>query len=159
MSQRERADDVPDEVAAFLEASRRVQVATINPDGTPHVVPMSYVVIDGLLTIWTDPRSRKVVNLRRDPRITCLVEDGTTFAELRAVQLYGRAEFGEDRETSLRDRAGVVRTRPTAAAHRRVAGGGRGPRARADGRDRPSRAGRVVGPPEDAGRPAGEIGS
>ena len=102
MSQRDVLTMSPDEVAAFLEASRRAQVATINPDGTPHVVPMSYVVLDGRVTIWTDPRSRKVLNLRRDPRITCLVEDGTEFAELRAVQLYGRAELGEDTETSLR---------------------------------------------------------
>jgi len=102
MSQREQMSMSTDEVAAFLQDAWRVHVATINADGTPHIVPMSYVLIDGLLTIWTDPRSRKVANLRRDPRITCLVEDGTTFAELRAVQLCGRAELGEDRETSLR---------------------------------------------------------
>jgi PPOX class probable F420-dependent enzyme len=102
MTQRDVLSMSPDEVAAFIEASRRAHVATINPDGTPHVVPMSYVVLDGRLTIWTDPRSRKVGNLRRDPRITCLIEDGTQFAELRAVQLCGRAELGEDEETSLR---------------------------------------------------------
>jgi PPOX class probable F420-dependent enzyme len=102
MSQRDLLLMSPDEVTAFVDESRRAHVATINPDGTPHVVPMSYVVLDGRLTIWTDPRSRKVTNLRRDPRITCLIEDGTQFAELRAVQLSGRAELGEDAETSLR---------------------------------------------------------
>jgi PPOX class probable F420-dependent enzyme len=102
MSQRELLSMSADEVAAFLQDAWRVHVATINPDGTPHIVPMSYVLVDGLLTIWTDPRSRKVANLRRDPRITCLVEDGASFAELRAAQLCGRAELGEDREISLR---------------------------------------------------------
>ena len=56
------------EVAAFLEAERRALVATINADGTPHLVPLTYVVLEGRLTFWTDPRSLKVVNLRRDPR-------------------------------------------------------------------------------------------
>ncbi|MBA2625344.1 MAG: pyridoxamine 5'-phosphate oxidase family protein, partial [Acidimicrobiia bacterium] len=31
------------EVAAFLEEGRRAQVATIDADGTPHLVPLSYV--------------------------------------------------------------------------------------------------------------------
>jgi PPOX class probable F420-dependent enzyme len=92
----------PQEVMAFLNEGLRAHVATINPDGTPHVVPMSYVVLDGCLTIWTDPSSHKVSNLRRDARITCLVETGATFPEMRAVQLTGRAELGEDAETSRR---------------------------------------------------------
>jgi len=91
-----------DEVAAFLGAERRAQVATINADGTPHLVPLTYVLLDGHLAFWTDPRSQKVVNLRRDPRMTCLVEAGSEFAEFRAVQLTGRVELSEDRESSLR---------------------------------------------------------
>jgi PPOX class probable F420-dependent enzyme len=91
-----------DEVAAFLVAERRAHVATINADGTPHLVPLTYVLLDGRMAFWTDPRSRKVVNLRRDPRMTCLVEAGSEFAEFRAVQLTGRAELSEDRESSRR---------------------------------------------------------
>ena len=90
------------EVAAFLGAERRAQVATINADGTPHLVPLTYVLLDGRLAFWTDPRSQKVVNLRRDPRMTCLVEAGAEFAEFRAVQITGRAELTEDRESSRR---------------------------------------------------------
>ena len=91
-----------EDVADFLDSQRRAHVGTINADGTPHVVPLSYVVIDGLVTFWTDPRSRKVANLRRDPRMTCLVEAGDHFAEFRAAQLTGRTELGEDHDTSLR---------------------------------------------------------
>ena len=91
-----------EDVAAFLDGERRAYVATINVDGTPHVVPLSYVLIDGLLTFWTDPRSRKVANLRRDARMTCLVEAGEHFAEFRAVQLTGRAELVEDHAGSER---------------------------------------------------------
>jgi PPOX class probable F420-dependent enzyme len=92
----------PAEVEDFLAGERRAHLATIDADGTPHVVPLSYVVIDGRVTFWTDPASRKVANIRRDPRITCLVETGAQFAEFRAVQLHGRAELGEDVDTSRR---------------------------------------------------------
>src|SRR5262245_14435807 len=92
----------PAEVAAFLADERRAHLATINPDGTPHVVPLSYVVLDGRVTFWTDPQSRKVANLRRDPRLTCLVEAGLELAEFRAVQLAGRAELGADADSSRR---------------------------------------------------------
>jgi PPOX class probable F420-dependent enzyme len=102
MSQRDLLTMTPDEVIAFLKEGQRAQVATINPDGTPHIVPMSYVVLDERVVIWTDPGSRKVANVRRDPRISCLVETGTSFPELRAVQISGRAELGEDVDTSRR---------------------------------------------------------
>src|SRR3954454_16238935 len=92
----------PAEVDVFLAGERRAHLATITPDGTPHVVPLSYVVIDGRVTFWTDPRSRKVANLRRDPRLTCLVEAGAHFAEFRAVQISGRAQLGEDHDSSER---------------------------------------------------------
>jgi PPOX class probable F420-dependent enzyme len=91
-----------DEIAAFLDAGRRVHVATINPDGSPHLVPLSYAMLDGRLSLWTDLRSRKVRNLRRDPRITCLIEEGERFADFRAVQLTGRAELVDDADRSLR---------------------------------------------------------
>ncbi len=91
-----------DEVATFLAGQRRAHVATINVDGTPHLVPLAYVLIGGRLTFWTDPRSRKVANLRRDARMTCLVEAGDHFAEFRAVQVSGRAEIGDDAATSER---------------------------------------------------------
>lgn len=122
MSQRDRLRMSDEEVAAFLDEAQRVQVATINQDGTPHVVPLAYVVLEGRLTLWTDPRSRKVTNLRRDPRLTCLVEDGRHFGEFRAVELSGRAQLADDHHTSLRvglalfERSGAPMTDESRAA-------------------------------------------
>ena len=100
MSERDLMRMTDDEVAAFVEVGRRVQVGTLNPDGTIHLVPMSYFVQDGRIALWTDPKSRKIVNLRADPRITCLVEAGGEFAEFRAVQIVGRAEVIDEYERS-----------------------------------------------------------
>ena len=66
-----------------------MQLATINPDGTPHLVTMFYALRDGRIAFWTYRASQKARNLARDPRVTCLVEDGDEYFELRGVQVAG----------------------------------------------------------------------
>lgn len=88
-----------DEIRAFLDRPHTLQVATINADGTPHLVAMWYTLIDGDVAFWTYAKSQKVVNLRRDPRITCMVEEGNGYDQLLGVQIAGRAEIVDDRET------------------------------------------------------------
>ena len=102
MSDRSQMAMTDTEVASFLDQGRRAYVATNGEDGWPHVVPMSYVVMDGEVTFWTDPASRKVRHLRNDPRITCLVEDGASVDEFRAVQLRGTALISDDPDESAR---------------------------------------------------------
>jgi len=86
------------EAEAFLAAARKVQVATINPDGSPHLTTLFYVVRDGQIGFWTYASSQKVKNLERDPRITCLVEDGEDYFELRGVSISGEAELVVDQD-------------------------------------------------------------
>lgn len=89
------------EVDEFLRAPHHLQVATIGADGRPHLVAMWYGFLDGRLALWTYAKSQKVVNLRRDPRITCLAEAGSAYDELRGVELLGRATIVEDRASVL----------------------------------------------------------
>jgi len=98
------------EIAALLAAARKVQLATINPDGTPHLVTMFYALIDGQIAFWTYRTSQKARNLARDPRLACLVEDGEDYFELRGVQVTGTVR-------RIEDQAGVL------AIGRRIAGG------------------------------------
>jgi PPOX class probable F420-dependent enzyme len=86
------------EVADFLAEQIKVQVASVGKDGTPHLSTLFYVVRDGLIAFWTYGRSQKIRNLERDPRITCLVEDGDDYFELRGVSITGKAELVRDRE-------------------------------------------------------------
>ena len=86
------------EVADFLEDNLKVQVASIGRDGTPHLTTLFYVVLDGRVAFWTYGRSQKIRNLERDPRVSCLVEDGTDYFELRGVSMTGRAEIVRDPE-------------------------------------------------------------
>lgn len=103
-SQRDRIGMTPEEVAPFLAGERVVSVATLGPDGWPHLVPLWYVVLDGELWASTYSKSQKVRNLERDPRATLLVEAGEDYRELRGVMLTARAEIYRDPETVLRVR-------------------------------------------------------
>lgn len=89
-----RMDDA--ERVAFLESRRIVTVASHSADGTIHVVPMwFYLDDDGCVAMWTNGRSQKAVNLRRDPRVTAMAEGGEEYLELRGVTIAGRAELVE----------------------------------------------------------------
>ncbi|MBF6218012.1 PPOX class F420-dependent oxidoreductase [Nocardia abscessus] len=86
------------EITEFLQRSRIATLATLGPKGTPHLTAMWYALIDGEIWFETKAKSQKAVNLRRDPRVTCMVEAGQTYDQLRGVSIEGRAEIVEDAE-------------------------------------------------------------
>jgi len=88
-----------DEVATFVEQHRTATMATIGPNGMPHLVAMWYAYIDGKILFETKGRSQKVQNLRRDPRITVSIEDGLTYDSLRGVSIEGTATILDDPDT------------------------------------------------------------
>jgi PPOX class probable F420-dependent enzyme len=96
LSRRDQIKMNEEEVQAFLEEQRTMSIATIGRDGRPHVIAMWYAFLDGVPSFWTFAKSQKVVNLRRDPRITCMVEAGETYDQLRGVELVAHAEIIED---------------------------------------------------------------
>ncbi|MEU4422544.1 pyridoxamine 5'-phosphate oxidase family protein [Actinoplanes sp. NPDC024001] len=85
-----------EEITALLSYARKLQLATINPDGTPHLVAMFFGLAEGRIAFWTYRASRKAHNLARDPRVTCLVEDGEDYFELRGAQVSGVVERIDD---------------------------------------------------------------
>ncbi len=89
--QRDRVRMSDAEVATMLAGNRKVQLATINPDGYPHLVTMYYTLVEGKIAFWTYRTSQKALNLARDPRISCLVETGNAYFDLRGVQIQGTA--------------------------------------------------------------------
>lgn len=95
-SRREQIRMTPGEQTAFVESQKSLQVATINPDGTPHLTTLWFAVVDGDIVFATFTKSQKIRNLERDPRIACLLEDGLEYEELRGVQLNGMAELHAD---------------------------------------------------------------
>lgn len=99
MSPRHAVRMTATEVDEFLSGRRVMNIATINPDGRPHLVAMWYGwAPDGRLAFTTYSRSQKVKNLERTPVLTALVEDGDQYDELRGVQLRCDATLSDDRD-------------------------------------------------------------
>ncbi len=89
------------EVAELLDENLKVQVASIGPDGAPHLTTLFYIVENERIVFWTYGRSQKIKNLERDDRITALVEAGEDYFELRGVSITGRAEIVRDHDRLL----------------------------------------------------------
>lgn len=85
-----------EEKQKFMEDGWTLQVASIGPGGYPHLVAMWYVIIDGKIHFTTFGKSQKVVNLRRDPKISVMLESGKGYAELRGLVIEGTGTIIED---------------------------------------------------------------
>jgi len=90
--QRDRVTMSPDEVGQLLASCRKVQLATLSPDGWPHLVTMYYTLVNGRIAFWTYRTSQKALNLSRDSRISCLVESGEAYFDLRGALVQGVVE-------------------------------------------------------------------
>jgi PPOX class probable F420-dependent enzyme len=84
-SRRDQIRMTPDEISDFLDEQKTMSVATIGPNGRPHLVPLWYVPEGQELIGWTFAKSQKARNLERDPHATLQVEDGVEYQELRGV--------------------------------------------------------------------------
>jgi PPOX class probable F420-dependent enzyme len=106
-----------DEAASRLAAARVGRLATVRPDGTPHVVPFVFAIVedgDRLLAYWAvdakPKRSasiRRLENIRANPAVELVVdgyaEDWTRLWWVRAA---GRARVvSSEDETTLAVRA------------------------------------------------------
>jgi len=95
-----------DEIVDFIDHSRTATMATVGPNGRPHLIAMWYAVLDGEVWFETKAKSQKAVNLRRDPTITVMIEDGKTYDTLRGVSIDGQAEI-VDSDPELLLRVGI----------------------------------------------------
>jgi len=89
------------EVQAYLGEMKQLTVATLLPDGSPHLVAMSFALVDGAPAFVSYAKSQKVRNLRRDPRMSILASSGERYADYRGVQMNGTGALVEDRDAVI----------------------------------------------------------
>ncbi|MFE3074009.1 pyridoxamine 5'-phosphate oxidase family protein [Streptomyces sp. NPDC059247] len=82
----------PAELDSFLTEQRTCRVATVSADGRPHVSALWFVWDGSSLWLYSLTRSRRWAELRADPRVAVVVDDGEEYGELRGVELSGRVE-------------------------------------------------------------------
>ena len=128
-----------EEALDFLSTgTRTAKVAWVASDGRPHVAPIWFIVEDGDILFVTSAEAGKSRAMRRDPRISLVVDieeppyafvkvDGTVEITedpgevLRVATLAGGRNMGADQAEAYGARNGVpgeclVRLRPTSIA-------------------------------------------
>jgi PPOX class probable F420-dependent enzyme len=113
-----------DEQRARVAGARVARLATLRPDGTPRLVPITFVLLDGLVCSVVDdvkpkrsPRLARLDDVRRDPRAAVLVDSYTEdWAQLWWVRIDGTAEVHETDELATLARAALADKYPQYAA-------------------------------------------
>ncbi|MEU0933864.1 MULTISPECIES: pyridoxamine 5'-phosphate oxidase family protein [unclassified Embleya] len=98
VKQRDRVRMTEQEIAAFLAERHSMTMSTLSADGSIHSIGMWYGFLEGEVALESKARAQKVLNVRRNPTITCLVEAGEYYEELRGVSIVGKAEVVEEPE-------------------------------------------------------------
>jgi PPOX class probable F420-dependent enzyme len=98
MKQRKQVAMTPVEIHAFVAEKHTLSIATLNHDGTSHMVAMWYGFLEGEIAFTSKAKAQKVLNLRRNPNITVMAEEGEAYNELVGVSIQGTAEIVEDPE-------------------------------------------------------------
>jgi nitroimidazol reductase NimA-like FMN-containing flavoprotein (pyridoxamine 5'-phosphate oxidase superfamily) len=99
-SRREIIQLTDDEIRSYMNDVRTLIIVSNGRNGYPHPMPMwFYMDDDGNFFCTTFRKSQKVVNFRRDPRASLLVESGEEYAELKSVLAYAECEVIDDFDT------------------------------------------------------------
>ncbi|GBC68422.1 hypothetical protein HRbin01_00104 [archaeon HR01] len=76
----------------FIEGNELCRLATVDEKGQPHVVPVAYLYIGGKFYIATDYGTRKLANIRRNNRVSLVVD---RYRPNKAVLVLGEASILE----------------------------------------------------------------
>jgi PPOX class probable F420-dependent enzyme len=109
--------DLSEKQFEFVSRLEFCKFASINRDGSPHVTPTWFLLEggrgkgDNKLIITTAENTVKVQNVRRDPKVSVLIDD-----KLSYVTLVGRAMIDGDRDANEDTRRMAVKSLGETAA-------------------------------------------
>ncbi len=83
------------EIDELLEARLIANLASINPNGTVHLVAMWFRRDGDAILFPTSHHTRKARNLRRHPQATAMIDRSRAGLDLRGVQIKGTVELVE----------------------------------------------------------------
>ncbi len=116
--------DDPDELRARVSAARVARLATLRPDGTPRLVPVTFALVDGLICTAVDEvkpkrstRLARLADIAHDPRVALVVDHyEEDWRGLWWVRVDGTAAAHSDGELRSRALAALVAKYPPYAA-------------------------------------------
>ena len=103
-----------EEFDAFLDSRPGwITLTTIDRHGYPHSVPIGYFRVGDKILIGCRDRTQKVVNIERNPKVSLMVESGSTMSDIKGAMIQGDARV-------IRDPEGVLDAMRKGAASRGV---------------------------------------
>ncbi len=91
----------PSEIDELMSESWNLRVASVGPGSRINLTPMWFGWAGG--AVYFFGRGQKIVNLRRDPDCSIIVDRNVKFPELQGVMMQGYAKVLEDAEAEARD--------------------------------------------------------
>ena len=84
------------EIREFLAKGHTGILTSLRADGWPVSLPIWYVTLDDRVYVRTPNGSKKVGRVKKDDRVSFLVESGKAWKELKSVVITGRAVVVQD---------------------------------------------------------------
>lgn len=89
--------ELPGAMRDFLAAQTTLTLATTNADGSPHACDLFYARDDSAFYFLSDPKTRHIQNLTREPRVSATVHAVSRgWQEIRGAQIAGSAMQVDD---------------------------------------------------------------
>jgi nitroimidazol reductase NimA-like FMN-containing flavoprotein (pyridoxamine 5'-phosphate oxidase superfamily) len=90
-----------DQIEEIMTTTWNCRIATVGPGTRINLTPMWFGWAGGKVYIYG--RGQKVVNLRRNPECTIIVDRNEKFPELQAIMMQGRGTVLEDADAEAAD--------------------------------------------------------
>ncbi|HUG31789.1 MAG TPA: TIGR03668 family PPOX class F420-dependent oxidoreductase [Acidimicrobiia bacterium] len=112
------------EALVFLEVSRVGRLATVRPDGRPHVVPVTFAVTEEVVVTMVDHkpkttnRLQRLTNIEANPSASLIVDEWSEdWDRLRWVRVDGTARIHTEGRVWDQSRAALVAKYPQYGEH------------------------------------------
>lgn len=77
----------------FIKTQKILRLATIDPKGNPHIIPVWYDYINGKFYIGTNTRTTKARNIKKNPRVSFCIDVGIRSPDIFGIMGIGRAKL------------------------------------------------------------------
>jgi len=77
----------------FIKTQKILRLATIDPQGNPHIVPVWYDYTNGKFYIGTNTRTMKARNVKKNPKVSFCVDIGIKSPDIFGITGIGKARL------------------------------------------------------------------
>ena len=91
-----------EEAHEFLDSKPGwITLTTVGPDGYPHAVPLGYFRLGNDILMGVRGNTLKLKNIQGNPKVSLLLESGTSLQDIKGLMVQGTATVHSDPEETL----------------------------------------------------------